>query len=599
MKAQRNLAQAGRRGGRGHYEMDSKQHKPLKIIALSAFLLAQMDCAAPMIHSLKNIVTASFQIPNFPEYLSTGYVDGIQILQYDSKSRKLVAKQEWMKKIIAEDPRYWERQTEINIDNQQANNVSIQILQERFNKTGGLHMIQWMSGCQWDDETDQVDGWTHYAYDGEDFIWFDLKGMRWIAVHPRAVITKNKWDREEGYNEFLKFYATEDCPSYLKKYLSFGRDVLRRTALFVGRAPTGVPAAEDGGMAGHLPRYRFLPKGGRPLLEEGWRAARRERGDERDPSQPRRDLPDQRSPRNGGRARSLRVRLPAGRCAGGRRHPAVPRQGVEQRAHRRHRQSAYLEERRQAVPKHLINMEAGMSAESDSVHGGSTSPPKMERTVAEGEMTEPALPGCDQPSSAEAPLPQREETLVAGDRPPSDETQEAAPSAQQEENHPTVQSSADKAPSSPKSSHSKTPPRRRLHDKAPSSPQSSHSKMPPLRRLSQAKASSRPKSPQSRKPPRRRLSLDGIRSQPDWDSMDLDSKVNQSLDVLKFMSSLPPLYLSHPTGARGRWQQTNQPPLEFSRGKAKALQLWNYTVLSFYGGSHVCDTNMMCTGSRL
>ncbi|XP_057697262.1 class I histocompatibility antigen, F10 alpha chain-like isoform X3 [Corythoichthys intestinalis] len=231
MKAQRNLAQAGRRGGRGHYEMDSKQHKPLKIIALSAFLLAQMDCAAPMIHSLKNIVTASFQIPNFPEYLSTGYVDGIQILQYDSKSRKLVAKQEWMKKIIAEDPRYWERQTEINIDNQQANNVSIQILQERFNKTGGLHMIQWMSGCQWDDETDQVDGWTHYAYDGEDFIWFDLKGMRWIAVHPRAVITKNKWDREEGYNEFLKFYATEDCPSYLKKYLSFGRDVLRRTEL--------------------------------------------------------------------------------------------------------------------------------------------------------------------------------------------------------------------------------------------------------------------------------------------------------------------------------------------------------------------------------
>ncbi|XP_057696070.1 class I histocompatibility antigen, F10 alpha chain-like [Corythoichthys intestinalis] len=255
MKAERNVA---RRGGRGHYEMDSKRHKLPKIIALSAFLLAQMGGAAPMvhhntisknvliagthisdfwrwiisvIHSLKYIKTRSFGIPNFPEYLSTGYVDGVQISHYDSESRKCVAKQEWMKNITAKEPRYWERQTRINIDNQARDEVSILNLQERFNQTGGLNMIQRMVGCQWDNETDQVDGWYHISYNGEDFLSFDLNGSRWNAIQSQAIITKNKWDEVEGYNEDLKYYMTEHCPSYLKKYVSFGSDVLMRTEL--------------------------------------------------------------------------------------------------------------------------------------------------------------------------------------------------------------------------------------------------------------------------------------------------------------------------------------------------------------------------------
>ncbi|XP_057696073.1 class I histocompatibility antigen, F10 alpha chain-like [Corythoichthys intestinalis] len=239
MKAERNVAQAGH----GHYEMDSKWHKPLKIIALSAFLLAQMDCAAPnnkyekqmlsfflsVNHSLEYITTGSFGIPNFPEYLSVGYVDGVQISHYDSESRTAKAKQEWMKIITAEEPRYWEKQTYMNTVNQDNAKDNIKILQERFNQTGGLHMIQHMFGCQWDDETDQVDGWYHMSYNGEDFIWFDWKQLRWIAVQPQAVVTKHKWDQDEGYNEFLKYYMTEECPSYLEKYVSFGRDVLMRT----------------------------------------------------------------------------------------------------------------------------------------------------------------------------------------------------------------------------------------------------------------------------------------------------------------------------------------------------------------------------------
>ncbi|XP_057696074.1 class I histocompatibility antigen, F10 alpha chain-like [Corythoichthys intestinalis] len=209
--------------------MDSKQHKLLKIITLAAFLLAQIDGAAPVIHSLEYTTTGSFRIPKFPGYLSVGYVDGVQISHYDSDSREAKAKQEWMNKITAEEPYYWETQKLINIVNQYNAKDNIEILQERFNQTGGLHMIQHMFGCQWDDETDQVDGWYHMSYNGEDFIWFDWKQLRWIAVQPQAVVTKHKWDEGDDYNEFLKFYMTEECPSYLKKYVSFGRDVLMRT----------------------------------------------------------------------------------------------------------------------------------------------------------------------------------------------------------------------------------------------------------------------------------------------------------------------------------------------------------------------------------
>ncbi|XP_057683802.1 class I histocompatibility antigen, F10 alpha chain-like [Corythoichthys intestinalis] len=202
-----------------------------KMKELVALLLmaVQFQNVKPVIHTLKYINTASSQIPNFPEFLAVGYVDGVQITYYDSKSGKLRPKQDWMNKITAEDPPYWERNTQINIGNQQAAKVSIENAKERFNQTGGVHMVQKMYGCEWDDETGEVDGWQHYAYDGEDVISFDLKELRWIAVKPQAVVTKHKWEQFDL--QFWKYYYTEECPSYLKRHVRNGKDFLMRTEL--------------------------------------------------------------------------------------------------------------------------------------------------------------------------------------------------------------------------------------------------------------------------------------------------------------------------------------------------------------------------------
>ncbi|XP_061617089.1 major histocompatibility complex class I-related gene protein-like isoform X2 [Phyllopteryx taeniolatus] len=216
---------------RSAVEEESEQNMAKLNLCVLFVAAAQIHSVTPVLHTLKYLMTASSQIPNIPDYFEVGYVDDVPISRYDSKSRKAKPKQDWMNKITADDPHYWERQTQNGIAREQINKVNIETAKERFNQTGGVHMFQVMSGCEWDDETDEVDGWEHYSYDGEAFISLEVKTMRWIAAHPQAFVTKLKWDRNELWNLNKKHYFTEICPSYLKKYLTNGRDFLMRTEL--------------------------------------------------------------------------------------------------------------------------------------------------------------------------------------------------------------------------------------------------------------------------------------------------------------------------------------------------------------------------------
>ncbi|KAM3858511.1 class I histocompatibility antigen, F10 alpha chain-like [Diretmus argenteus] len=182
-----------------------------------------------MTHSLKYFCTASSGVPNFPEFVAVGLVDDVQIIHYDSNTPRAEPKQDWMKKVTTDDPQYWESQTGILKGAQQIFKSNIDIAKQRFNQTGGVHMVQMMYGCEWDDETGTVDGYHQHGYDGEDFIVFDLKTLTWIALTPQAVITKHKWDGDRAYNEYWKNYLTTECIDWLKKYLDYGKSTLQRT----------------------------------------------------------------------------------------------------------------------------------------------------------------------------------------------------------------------------------------------------------------------------------------------------------------------------------------------------------------------------------
>ncbi|XP_070789440.1 major histocompatibility complex class I-related gene protein-like [Pituophis catenifer annectens] len=101
-------------------------------------------------------------------------------------------------------------------------------------RTDGLHNWQVILGCELREDGNK-DGVFRYGYDGMDFISFKKETRRWMAAQPQARKVKEKWDEDPGWSHENKVYLEETCIEWLKRYLSYGKEALRKTEPPVGK----------------------------------------------------------------------------------------------------------------------------------------------------------------------------------------------------------------------------------------------------------------------------------------------------------------------------------------------------------------------------
>ncbi|KAM9592042.1 class I histocompatibility antigen, F10 alpha chain-like [Morphnus guianensis] len=189
-------------------------------------LLGVLVGAASGFHSLRYFdVAVSESSPGVPQFVSVGYVDGNLISHYDSETGRTVPRADWMADNL--DQQYWDIETQRRQSSQQIYRIDLNTLRDRYNQSRGAHTLQRMIGCDIL-EDGSTRGYEQYAYDGRDFIAFDLDTMTFTTADAAAQITKRKWEKDGTVADRMESYLKNTCIEWLRKYVSYGRAVLER-----------------------------------------------------------------------------------------------------------------------------------------------------------------------------------------------------------------------------------------------------------------------------------------------------------------------------------------------------------------------------------
>ncbi|XP_007564386.1 major histocompatibility complex class I-related gene protein-like [Poecilia formosa] len=179
-------------------------------------------------HVLKVYFTGSSGLTSFLPFEAVGRLDDIDTSHCNNEA--IDAKIGWVKKLLSDNPKIFELLKRFCfIDNPAFFKYIIAELMKNFNQTEGIHTFQMVGGCQLNIETKELKGFLKYGYDGEDFVEFDLKGLKWIALKKEAVFLKQLWDMDTRDLEFHHYALTDLCYEILNTTLVYGQSSLFKT----------------------------------------------------------------------------------------------------------------------------------------------------------------------------------------------------------------------------------------------------------------------------------------------------------------------------------------------------------------------------------
>ncbi|XP_048022726.1 DLA class I histocompatibility antigen, A9/A9 alpha chain-like [Megalobrama amblycephala] len=181
-------------------------------------LLVGISLAFAGKHSLKYFYTS---VSGDKTFTATGLVDDVQFMYFGINTKKASPKTEWVREIEESD--YWKRQTHLLVEQHHW------ILNTIWTESAGEHTYQITYGCEWNDETGKTNAFRQYGYDGEDFLFLDLKRDEWISPVKQGFRTQERCNNETIRLVHWKNYLKMDCIETLKKLLTLGKSSLEKT----------------------------------------------------------------------------------------------------------------------------------------------------------------------------------------------------------------------------------------------------------------------------------------------------------------------------------------------------------------------------------
>uniref|UniRef100_A0A8C5MM38 Ig-like domain-containing protein n=1 Tax=Leptobrachium leishanense TaxID=445787 RepID=A0A8C5MM38_9ANUR len=179
-------------------------------------------------HSLQYYHTA-VSVPELGlwEYVSVGYVEGIEIVRYSSDVGRAAPVAQWMKKV--ENPDYWEKETKNCEVQEEEIEFFLNKQTERLNHTQGYRIVHVTHGCELKDDGSSR-SYARLGYGGKDYLELDrLNSNVTYLTNEAQRIADTLIILDGSAVEQMQVYLQTDCIDWLRECVGHGKELLNRT----------------------------------------------------------------------------------------------------------------------------------------------------------------------------------------------------------------------------------------------------------------------------------------------------------------------------------------------------------------------------------